>query len=163
MRTLSFFNSIDVVFIGIAGLALIWLIALTFFVWRFQKARKQVGATVAGDPELFDVITKALEDIEGLTAGQERSALAIKRNRGLIGAAPRHIGLVRFDAFPEVGGRLSFSLALLNDEGEGIVLSAISGRDDSRIYAKPIVGRKSEFALSGEEEEAIRRAYEDTR
>jgi len=63
--------------------------------------------------------------------------------------------LLRYNAFDKTGSDLSFSLALLNDKTDGFVLTSIFGREDSRLYAKPISGGKSEYTLSEEETQAI--------
>jgi hypothetical protein len=74
------------------------------------------------------------------------------------GAAPsglRNVALVRYDAFGEMSGRMSFSLALLDDKGDGIAISAIAGTGDTRVYAKGVTGGKGEHDLSPEEHEAV--------
>ncbi|MBY5161424.1 DUF4446 family protein [Salsipaludibacter albus] len=68
------------------------------------------------------------------------------------------IGLVRYDAFADLAGAMSFSLAQLDERGDGVVLSAIAGRSDSRFYAKPIEGGRCEYELTPEERIAIERA-----
>ncbi len=73
-------------------------------------------------------------------------------------SAVRHLGLVRFDAFEDMGGRLSFSAALLDDNGDGIVITSINGRQDTRCYAKTVQRGTSIHNLSDEEEQAIREA-----
>jgi len=75
----------------------------------------------------------------------------------------RNVGIVRFDAFEDMGGRLSFAVALLDEEGSGVVLSSINGRQETRIYAKPIGRGESRINLSDEESEAIRRALSGAR
>ena len=70
----------------------------------------------------------------------------------------RRVAVVRYDAFEDVGGRLSFSCALLDDHANGVVVTSINGRQDTRVYAKPVTGGKSGYNLSIEEEEAIRQA-----
>ena len=72
--------------------------------------------------------------------------------------AVQRVGLVRFDAFEDLGGMLSFAVAMLDQMGSGVVFSSINGRNETRIYAKPIEQGSSRINLSGEEEEAIRRA-----
>ncbi len=67
----------------------------------------------------------------------------------------RHMAVVRYDAFGDMGGHLSWSMALLDDGGDGLVLTSIHGRSDSRTYAKNISGWSSNAQLSPEEEEAI--------
>ena len=69
--------------------------------------------------------------------------------------ALRHVAVVRYDAFPDMGGRLSFSVALLDDSGDGLVLTAINGRSETRTYAKGIKAGKSEHSLSPEESQAL--------
>jgi hypothetical protein len=69
--------------------------------------------------------------------------------------ALRHIAVVRYDAFPDMGGRLSFSAALLDDAGDGLVLTSINGRTETRTYAKGVKGGASEHQLSPEETQAI--------
>jgi len=68
------------------------------------------------------------------------------------------IGFIRFDAFKDMGGALSFSLALLNGKNEGIVISSLHGREGSRVYGKTVKGESSSFPLLDEEKEAIKRA-----
>jgi hypothetical protein len=75
----------------------------------------------------------------------------------------RNVGIVRFDAFEDLGGRLSFAVALLDEEGSGVVLSSINGRQETRIYAKPIERGESRINLSEEESESIRRALSEAR
>ena len=72
--------------------------------------------------------------------------------------ALRHVGVVRYDAFGDMGGRLSFSAALFDDNGNGLVLSSINGRSETRTYAKPLVDLRSDHTLSPEEQDAIREA-----
>jgi len=72
--------------------------------------------------------------------------------------ALRDIGIVRYDALKEMSGQLSFSLALLNATGDGIVLSSINGRAETRTYAKPVVEGKGSQELSPEEAQAVHSA-----
>lgn len=66
--------------------------------------------------------------------------------------------MVRYDAFEEVRGNQSFAMALYDDQGNGVVLSGIVGRTDSRVYCKPLVNGRSERNLSQEEQRAIEEA-----
>lgn len=67
----------------------------------------------------------------------------------------QNCGLVRFQAFQNTGGDLSFALALLDAHGNGVVLSSLFGRDESRVYCKPVEEGKSTYPLSKEEQKAI--------
>lgn len=72
-----------------------------------------------------------------------------------LGSALRHVAVVRYDAFGDMGGRLSFSAALLDDDGDGVVISSIHARGESRTYAKGLVDGKSDTTLTPEEQQAL--------
>ena len=91
------------------------------------------------------------EDVHGLR--QEVAALRTEGRDAL-----RHLAVVRYDAFGDMGGHLSWSLALLDDGGHGVVLTSIHGRSEARTYAKSISGWSCEQQLSPEEDEAIAHA-----
>ncbi len=75
-------------------------------------------------------------------------------------SAVQRVGVVRFNAFPDVGGGQSFAIALLDAHGDGVVISSIHGRSENRIYAKPLKRWDSTYALSEEEKQAIAKAYQ---
>jgi hypothetical protein len=78
--------------------------------------------------------------------------------RGLLRSSISRVGTIRYDAFSDMGGRLSFSTALLDEHGDGVVVTSINGRTETRTYAKPLVGGQSPHNLSEEEEAAVRDA-----
>jgi hypothetical protein len=84
---------------------------------------------------------------------QEVAALKAESAQAL-----RNMAVVRYDAFTDTGGQLSWSLALLDDSGSGIVLTSIQGRNESRTYAKNVADWTSQTQLSPEEEDAISHA-----
>ena len=121
-----------VVALAAAGLAVVAL--------RRQAARRQTPDADA-----------VPEDVQGLR--QEVAALRVEG-----GDALRHLAVVRYDAFGDMGGHLSWSLALLDDAGNGVVLTSIHGRSDARTYAKSISSWTCEQQLSPEEDEAVAHA-----
>ncbi|HET6625366.1 MAG TPA: DUF4446 family protein [Nocardioidaceae bacterium] len=88
-------------------------------------------------------------DVEGLRG--EVQALRVE-----VSDALRHLAVVRYDAFGDMGGHLSWSMALLDDGGNGVVLTSIHGRSEARTYAKNVSGWTCDQALSPEEEEAVK-------
>lgn len=78
--------------------------------------------------------------------------------RGEAASALKNLAVVRYDAFGDTGGALSWSLALLDDHGDGAVITSIHGRTEARTYAKSIVDWSCEQPLSPEESEAVARA-----
>ena len=89
-----------------------------------------------------------MEVVHGLR--QEVAALRREAKDSL-----RHLAVVRYDAFGDMGGHLSWSLALLDDSGHGVVLTSIHGRSEARTYAKNITAWTCEQQLSPEEQEAV--------
>ena len=75
--------------------------------------------------------------------------------RAEVDASLSRVAVVRYDAFGDMGGRLSFSAALLDANGDGLVLTSIHGRSESRTYAKGVVGGDSETTLTPEERQAV--------
>ncbi|WP_408897214.1 DUF4446 family protein [Nocardioides sp. R1-1] len=94
-------------------------------------------------------------DLPTDAAGLRREVAALRAEAA---GALRHLAVVRYDAFDEMGGRLSWSLALLDDAGDGVVLTSIRGRSEARTYAKSVAGWSSEQELSPEEAEAVAHA-----
>jgi Protein of unknown function (DUF4446) len=90
-------------------------------------------------------------DVDGLRG--EVQALRVETADAL-----RHLAVVRYDAFGDMGGHLSWSLALLDDGGNGVVLTSIHGRSEARTYAKNIASWSCDQAMSPEEEEAVKYA-----
>jgi hypothetical protein len=78
------------------------------------------------------------------------------RSRGSL----QHVGMVRFNPFEDTGSDQSFAIALLDDRRDGIVLSSLHGRGQTRVFAKPVEGGESTHQLSDEEAQAIRVAIE---
>lgn len=97
----------------------------------------------------------SVDDLPADAAGLRREVAALRAEAA---GALRHLAVVRYDAFDEMGGRLSWSLALLDDAGDGVVLTSIRGRNEARTYAKSVVGWSSDQELSPEEAEAVAHA-----
>ena len=108
-----------------------------------------------GRDDFLGAVNKQITAVDDLRAqvGSLSSSLAAARSD--LSDALRHVAVVRYDAFPDMGGRLSFSAALLDDAGDGLVLTSINGRSETRTYAKGVKNGASEHQLSPEEEQAI--------
>jgi uncharacterized protein DUF4446 len=121
--------------------------------WR-KRSRSGLPSErrVAG---LLEDQAKAIERLEGAV---RKLALGERALGEMAEESIRHVGLVRFDAFEDMGGRLSFSAALLDGHGDGVVITSINGRQDTRCYAKQVRAGTSTHNLSDEESQAIREA-----
>jgi len=139
--------------IGLAGLALA-LSALA------SGRRRHNQEPVVVDEILHGILDHQSNRIARIESAVRALVGTDRRQQIDIEGAVRNVGLVRYDAFEDVGGRLSFSCALLDDRGTGVVMTSINGRHDTRVYAKPVSKGHSPYSLSIEEEEAIRKALE---
>lgn len=81
-----------------------------------------------------------------------------KAIKELLGQALTKVAIVRFRAFEDMGSDLSYAVAMLDAHNNGVVMSSIFAREDSRSYAKPIVDGQSQYALTSEEADALRQA-----
>ncbi len=142
--------------VGITSIA--WLVALTFFVVRLARHYRRLtqGATKTG---LMDILEKILGSQEE-TRKKFRDTDIVLRH--LVGEGKRHIsriGVVRFNPFRDTGGSQSFTVALLNEEDDGIVMTSLYARSGNRWYVKEVrAGKGRDLVLSGEEEAAIKNA-----
>jgi hypothetical protein len=146
--------------VALAALALLWALVLAAKLRRLRAAQR----LVLGDHD---------EDLVAHAAGLQRDFTALnayvedamaKLHSRLEGAEQRldgalaHRSLVRYDAYNEMSGRRSTTIALLDDTRSGVVLSSIHHRDQARLYAKLVSGGEPELELSPEEDEAVRAA-----
>jgi hypothetical protein len=142
-----------------ALLALIGCVTLMLSVRRLRRAQ----ALVLGERGEQDVVAHAArmqEAFEALRAYVDDVALRLDGRLAGVEAELRgtiaHRALVRYDAYNELSGHQSLSIALLDEERSGIVLSCIHHRDQARVYAKQVTGGQGELELSPEEAEAVR-------
>lgn len=117
-----------------------------------------------------ELTASALEEVAELRAvvarNQDEALTAAQASATEVAGVLQNVALVRYDAFTGVSGRMSFSLALLDEQGDGVTISAISGQNDTRVYAKGIAaGRSSasENDLSPEEQQAVASALDKHR
>ena len=97
-------------------------------------------------------------EVDALRTGQPAEARPVSNAIRRTGSAISHVGLVRFDAFEDTGGGQSFALALIDDDGDGVILTSLHSRQTTRVFVKDIRGGVADAPLSGEEERALREA-----
>jgi hypothetical protein len=143
--------------VGDAALALLWLIALSVKLRRLRAAQRTVlggsGTDLVGHAHSLQEAFVQLRDWVEETATEldERMRAADGRIDGCVA----HTSLVRYDAYNEMSGQQSTSLALLDAHRSGVVVSSIIQRDQARFYVKQVRGGEAEVRLSPEEQEAI--------
>jgi hypothetical protein len=140
-----------------AGVAVLSLLVAFIAHLRFRRLRRTYAVLQGGDDgaSLLSVVRRQAEDIARLRSEIGLAGRELGSARADLADAIRHVSVVRYDAFADMGGRLSFSAALLDDAGDGLVLTSINGRTETRSYAKGVKAGASEHTLSPEEEQAI--------
>jgi hypothetical protein len=141
--------------------ALVWCFAVGRRLREISRVRGDL-ARMAVDGDLARLAATVDSRLDALERADERLRLDDAALAERLTSAVRHVGVVRFDALPGTAGMMSFSLALLDDRADGFALTAIYGRNDYRLYAKPITSGDSDHPLTEEETAAITQAMRDT-
>lgn len=123
---------------------------------RGSNGRESLIEVTTRHAEAAEVVGEQVAELRAHVDATHQDALAaIAARSDGEGAALSHVALVRYDAFADMAGRMSFSLALLDDRGDGVTLSALSAQSDTRVYAKAVKSGKGEHELSPEEAQAV--------
>ena len=136
--------------LGLSALSLIWVMTL-------QMRLKKLLRGKAGN-DLEDLFRQSNTDLERLMRAREEINKEIDAMKEKMRHHIRGIQTVRFNPFKDSGSNQSFATALLDDEGNGVVISTLYSRDRVGVYAKPLASHKSEYELSDEERQAIAQA-----
>jgi hypothetical protein len=157
-------DNLVVVVSALTALILVLLLLALLQSVRLRRALRAYRALVQGGGEatLGDVLESQVGRVEDVRSRLEeldqRHADLQRRSQTSI----QHIGLVRFNPFDDTGSDQSFAIALLDDRRDGLVISSLHGRSNTRVFAKPVEGGSSSHALSDEETQAIRIAVSGT-
>jgi hypothetical protein len=136
---------------------MVWTLRLGLQATRTQARWKDLLVGTRGD-SIETMLYEHLRDRLRLEAQIEALEARVFELETKVSTSKRHLGLVRYDAFDDVGGSQSFALALYDDEGSGAVVTSVVGRSDCRVFCKPLLNGGSERTLSQEEQRAIREA-----
>lgn len=150
---------VAIVAVAAAAVAVVALLAALLLALRLRALRRAPVTPLAalGD----DPAAALAQGLHAVTGDLAALTEQVRRIGAVAHGAVQHVGLVRFDAFADMGGRQSFSVALLDGEGSGFVLTGLSGRTESRTYAKEVARGQSLHPLSPEETAAVARALGD--
>jgi len=147
-------TKLELAFFVLAGVAILvgafWIITTERRLKRFflGKKAKDLEDTILG----LEANIKKLEGAVGKMQA-EITALNAKTKKSI-----RGLETVRFNPFPDQGGNQSFAIGMLNEDGDGLVLSSMYGRERMSVFAKPVKGGASTYELSAEEKEVLARA-----
>ncbi len=138
----------------------LWLVLLVGILIRTRALGRRLQRLTAGatGASLERVLMDHLARVEEVDTRQRQVEQRVSALEGQIPLCVQRVGLVRYDAFEDVGGQQSFSLAMLDAQQNGIVLTSVYSRTDVRVYAKAIRQGAPSHPLSEEEMEALRSA-----
>lgn len=142
---------------GLAGAVVLLLLLLIINIAMTGKLKKKYKQFM-GDTDaksLEEKIIERLDQIDGLVESNNTNKSKIERIENQMSITFQKIGLVKYDAFNEMGGKLSFSLALLNEKDDGFIINAMHSREGCYTYIKEIIAGKSIIVLASEEKEAL--------
>lgn len=155
-------NNLTPIVIAMAAVIALAAAFIVFLYWKIRRMESEYDLLSQGaqGKNFVEIVNDNIAQTQGLLEEvkelSDRYGHVLRRMAGAV----QHVGVVRYDAFRDLGGLLSFSVACLDDRGNGLIMSSIYGRTESRTYAKPIVELSSNYELSPEEREAIRLAMQ---
>lgn len=143
---------------AVAGFLTIWLLGLSFFVFRQGKFLSKLFPK-SGERDIRKKFEEVIQAVSrsGLEIKNLNEKLAVLEKHGL--SHIQKVELLRYNPYGDTGGDQSFSVALLDNLGDGVVITSLHSREATRIFAKPVIkGKAGRHQLSKEEEEVVRKA-----
>ncbi len=151
-------QSLGAIMLALAVVILALIVIVLVLIRRMSKLDKRIALLTADgngtslESTLEAHIDKVYAVVRELGEVEVRIAILERAQR----FAFQRLGLVRYNPFEDTGGNQSFALALLDEFGDGFIVSSLHTRSATRVYGKAIIRGKAEAALSGEEAEALK-------
>jgi Protein of unknown function (DUF4446) len=150
---LSTSETLVVVALGAAVLAVALAVSAHLRLSRVKRRYRVLWA--GGEKDVAAILSEQSGQIAHLRSDADQVRAQLTQAVGDLEQSLRHVAVVRYDAFGDMGGRVSFSAAIVDDRGDGLVITSIHARGESRTYAKGVVKGDSEVTLSPEEQQAL--------
>lgn len=135
----------------------ILVVALLVWVIKNEIRMKKLMAG-KGAKDLEGVMTNLIKDLENLRKSKTKMESDINLMDSRVKKSIQGLATVRFNPFKDSGGNQSFAIAMLNEEGDGVVLSSLYSRERMSVFAKPVQKNVPQYDLTGEEAEALKNA-----
>lgn len=157
---LEFLRSDIFLYIIIGAIILLLILYITSLVKlsKLRKSYKSFMKKLGGGEGIDEILKGYIKKVEEVETKNEEIINYCKKLDNNVAKCTQKIGMVRYNAYKDTGSDLSFTLAMLDEYNNGVVLNGIYSRDMSNIYAKPVESGKSKYTLSDEEKEAIEKA-----
>ena len=153
----------DYVIIGLGALTALLLLIVFINIIQMHKLKKKYKMFMDGKnaKTLEESIMSRMDEIDHLISSNQKNEADIQKLYKNMKPTFQKVGLVKYDAFHEMGGKLSFSLPLLNEINDGFIINAMHSREGCYTYIKEIIDGNSIIALADEEQEALDMAMKD--
>lgn len=150
----------DYIILGMAALLIVLLILLIVNMTQISGLKKKYKLFMSGKngKSVEELVVSKLDQIDDLFVLGNENKKELKGIKDNMKFAFQKVGLVKYDAFHEMGGKLSFSLVMLNEVNDGFVLNAMHSREGCYTYIKEVIAGNSIIALAEEEKEALEMA-----
>jgi len=147
----------DYILLGLAGFVVLLLIILLVNAVQIHKLKKKYKMFMDGKnaKTLEESIMSRMDQMDYLISSNKKNENDIQTIYKNLKSTFQKVGLVKYDAFQEMGGKLSFSLALLNETNDGFIINAMHSREGCYTYIKEIIDGNSVITLADEEKEAL--------
>ena len=150
-------ETLALVVVALAGALLLLLLLTLGLLLHLRRISRRLHALTRGaDGDLEQVLAAHLTTVDQTVRRMESLEQAVGVLQAQLPGCFQKFSVSRYDAFEDVGGEQSFSLALLNAQGDGLVLTSVYSRMDVRVYAKAVQDGRASHALSKEEERLLR-------
>lgn len=148
-------DTLEIVEIVVVGFSL--LISLICFYYTFKTKRRyeKLALRLGNNTDISVMLKNYIDKVEEIEKKDEQIIEYCNKINEELLKTVKKIGLVRYNSYGNTKNKLSFAVALLNNENSGVIFNSVYGEDGSNIYAKPIINGKSKYDLSEEEIDAI--------
>ena len=154
-------NYMGYLVLGLSTLVFILIIIMIVNAVKMNKMRKRLDKFMSKeDINLEELLVQYTKKLNNLLEHDKEMQTSIEHMEKTVKNCVQKVGVVRYQAIPNMGADLSYTVALMDENNDGVVLNGIYGRDGCYTYAKPLEQGKSSYNLSEEEEQAIKKAMD---
>jgi hypothetical protein len=152
----------EYILIGLSALICALIAWVTVLQVRFSRLRKQYNRLMTGTDgaNLEEMLNQHLDRVQNIMETVSNLETKTHRMDRTLKHSMQWMGIVRFNPFRDTGGAQSFAMAIVDGHGNGVVLSSLHSRENTRMYAKALHNWESQHTLTDEEKQAIARAYQ---
>ncbi|XEQ95218.1 hypothetical protein SCACP_41300 [Sporomusa carbonis] len=153
-------NNLPYILLGLTVLIFLALIVFININIKMTKLNKRYRKMMEGmeGANVERLLLGHIEEVRQVVDKVDKLSAEYRRIQTVAMSSIQYVSVVRFNAFEDTGSDLSFAVALLDGNKNGLVLSSIYGRNESRVYAKPVTGGQSTYYLTDEEKQALHNA-----